>query len=76
MEQVRPDSILPWRLLEGKSKQEKNEKILVKGDVLELYDWGKYDFSKKIQAPENQAHVFVPGIIKTIKTIRIWNWAV
>jgi hypothetical protein len=36
-----------WRLLEGKSKHEKNEKMLVKGDVLELYDWGKYDFSKK-----------------------------
>jgi hypothetical protein len=36
-----------WRLLDGKSKLAKNEKILVKGDVLELYDWGKYDFSKK-----------------------------
>lgn len=36
-----------WRLLDGKSKREKNEKMLVKGDVLELYDWGKYDFSKK-----------------------------
>ncbi|RKR09052.1 hypothetical protein C8C83_0654 [Flavobacterium sp. 90] len=36
-----------WRLLDGKSKLEKNEKMLVKGDVLELYDWGKYDFSKK-----------------------------
>ncbi|MEP6930685.1 MAG: hypothetical protein ABI850_11750, partial [Flavobacterium sp.] len=36
-----------WRLLEGTSKQKKNEKMLVKGDVLELYDWGQYDFSKK-----------------------------
>jgi hypothetical protein len=36
-----------WRLLDGKSKLEKNEKMLVKGDVLELYDWGQYDFSKK-----------------------------
>lgn len=36
-----------WRLLDGKSKLNKNEKMLVKGDVLELYDWGKYDFSKK-----------------------------
>ena len=36
-----------WRLLDGKSKRDKNEKMLVKGDVLELYDWGKYDFSKK-----------------------------
>lgn len=36
-----------WRLLDGKSKLAKNEKMLVKGDVLELYDWGKYDFSKK-----------------------------
>ncbi|MBZ4040846.1 flavin monoamine oxidase family protein [Flavobacterium hibisci] len=36
-----------WRLLDGKSKLSKNEKMLIKGDVLELYDWGKYDFSKK-----------------------------
>jgi hypothetical protein len=36
-----------WRLLDGKSKLEKNEKMLVKVDVLELYDWGQYDFSKK-----------------------------
>ncbi|MEN2399072.1 hypothetical protein GKZ90_0004755 [Flavobacterium sp. MC2016-06] len=36
-----------WRLLEGKSKEKNNEKMLVKGDVLELYDWGQYDFSKK-----------------------------
>ncbi|MBL4705543.1 MAG: hypothetical protein JKY54_13550 [Flavobacteriales bacterium] len=36
-----------WRLLNGKSKDKKNKKMLVKGDTLELYDWGKYDFSKK-----------------------------
>ncbi|WP_409415972.1 FAD-dependent oxidoreductase [Flavobacterium sp. PS2] len=36
-----------WRLLDGTSKNKKNEKLLVKGDILELYDWGKYDFSKK-----------------------------
>ncbi|MCP9769882.1 hypothetical protein EGI22_18410 [Lacihabitans sp. LS3-19] len=36
-----------WRLLDGKSKEENNEKMLVPGDVLELYDWGQYDFSKK-----------------------------
>lgn len=36
-----------WRLLEGDSTAKKNKKALVKGDVLELYDWGKYDFSKK-----------------------------
>ncbi len=37
-----------WRLVSGtaKTKQGK-EKLLGKGDVLELYDWGKYDFSKK-----------------------------
>ncbi|WP_278009816.1 hypothetical protein [Flavobacterium gyeonganense] len=62
-----------WRLLDGKSKLAKNEKMLVKGDVLELYDWGKYDFSKKIREPENRAHVFVHGIIKTTKTIRTLN---
>lgn len=36
-----------WRLLNGKVKNEKfKEKQLSKGDTLELYDWGKYDFSK------------------------------
>ncbi|MBT8231727.1 MAG: hypothetical protein HKN51_09360 [Saprospiraceae bacterium] len=36
-----------WRLLSGKplNAKEKN-KLLKKGDILELYDWGKYDFSK------------------------------
>lgn len=37
-----------WRLLNGKLKNEKfKHKQLAKGDVLELYDWGKYDFSKE-----------------------------
>jgi hypothetical protein len=37
-----------WRLLKGDSKTKNdNEKMLVEGDVLELYDWGKYDFSKE-----------------------------
>ncbi|MCZ6595504.1 MAG: hypothetical protein O6943_11410 [Bacteroidetes bacterium] len=37
-----------WRLLNGKSMTKKeNRKLLVKSDVLELYDWGKYDFSKQ-----------------------------
>lgn len=31
-----------WRLLDGKSRSDKG---LNKGDTLELYDWGKYDFS-------------------------------
>ena len=36
-----------WRLLEGKTEGEKYKaKQLAKGDTLELYDWGKYDFSK------------------------------
>lgn len=36
-----------WRLLEGKSyNPEFKTKQLHEGDVLELYDWGKYDFSK------------------------------
>ncbi|MFM7357239.1 MAG: hypothetical protein ACKO1T_01555 [Sediminibacterium sp.] len=36
-----------WRLLEGKLKDPKfKDKQLNAGDVLELYDWGKYDFSK------------------------------
>lgn len=36
-----------WRLLDGKPKNSKaKDKQLRKGDVLELYDWGKYDFSK------------------------------
>lgn len=36
-----------WRLLDGKAKGGKFEaRQLAKGDTLELYDWGKYDFSK------------------------------
>ena len=36
-----------WRLLDGKPAHKNNQgKLLSKGDVLELYDWGKYDFSK------------------------------
>lgn len=36
-----------WRLLEGKPNPKQAAKQLKKGDVLELYDWGRYDFSKK-----------------------------
>jgi hypothetical protein len=37
-----------WRLLDGKVAGEKGRsKQLVEGDTLELYDWGKYDFSKE-----------------------------
>jgi hypothetical protein len=37
-----------WRLLDGKTTGEKGKsKQLVKDDTLELYDWGKYDFSKE-----------------------------
>jgi hypothetical protein len=36
-----------WRLLNGKPGSAKDKaKQLAKGDTLELYDWGKYDFSK------------------------------
>jgi hypothetical protein len=36
-----------WRLLDGKTNSQKDKsKQLAKGDTLELYDWGKYDFSK------------------------------
>src|SRR5258707_2847363 len=36
-----------WRLLNGKTKSEKGKaRQLGKGDTLELFDWGKYDFSK------------------------------
>jgi hypothetical protein len=36
-----------WRLLDGKTTNAKDKsKQLAKGDTLELYDWGKYDFSK------------------------------
>jgi hypothetical protein len=36
-----------WRLLDGKtSSKSDKEKQLAKGDTLELYDWGRYDFSK------------------------------
>lgn len=34
-----------WRLLSGETKSEKGKtKQLAAGDVLELYDWGNYDF--------------------------------
>jgi hypothetical protein len=37
-----------WRLLNGKTKGEKGKaRQLGEGDTLELFDWGKYDFSKK-----------------------------
>lgn len=37
-----------WRLLDGKTAGEKGKaKQLAKGDVLELYDWGQYNFSKE-----------------------------
>jgi hypothetical protein len=36
-----------WRLLEGKAAKGKASKQPQAGDVLELYDWGRYDFSKK-----------------------------
>lgn len=37
-----------WRLLNGEVSNKKfQSKQLVKGDVLELYDWGKYNFTKK-----------------------------
>jgi ketopantoate reductase len=37
-----------WRLLDGKPvSRSDQEKQLSKGDTLELYDWGKYDFSKE-----------------------------
>jgi hypothetical protein len=36
-----------WRLLDGTTNSAKDKsKQLAKGDTLELYDWGKYDFSK------------------------------
>jgi len=37
-----------WRLLDGKAIGEKGKaRQLAAGDRLELYDWGKYDFSKE-----------------------------
>src|SRR5580692_11629747 len=37
-----------WRLLNGKPiNAQQQAKLLVKGDTLELYDWGQYDFSKE-----------------------------
>lgn len=37
-----------WRLLDGTPKSKNDQaKQLSKGDALELYDWGKYDFSKQ-----------------------------
>jgi hypothetical protein len=37
-----------WRLLNGKPRSDAGrEKQLQKGDVIELYDWGNYDFTGK-----------------------------
>lgn len=33
-----------WRLLDGRSN---SDKAIRKGDTIELYDWGRYDFSEK-----------------------------
>ena len=40
-----------WRMLAGEKKS--GGKLLVDGDTIELYDWGKYDFSK--DAPGTRA---------------------
>ena len=37
-----------WRLLNGAARCEEGKgKLLGEGDILELYDWGRYDFSKR-----------------------------
>jgi hypothetical protein len=37
-----------WRLLSGEAKNSAGKRrLLAKGDTLELFDWGKYDFSKR-----------------------------
>ncbi|MBC3919325.1 hypothetical protein H8L32_17680 [Undibacterium sp. CY18W] len=36
-----------WRLLSGQTREHEHHKLLLKGDKLELFDWGKYDFSKE-----------------------------
>jgi hypothetical protein len=36
-----------WRLLSGSREGKANAKLLTKGDLLELFDWGQYDFSKE-----------------------------
>jgi hypothetical protein len=36
-----------WRLLEGEAADHHKSRQLRSGDVLELYDWGRYDFSKE-----------------------------
>lgn len=37
-----------WRLLSGEARQTSDKrKLLAKGDTLELFDWGQYDFSKR-----------------------------
>src|ERR1700743_1198928 len=37
-----------WRLLNGETiKAEDQENLLQKGDTLELYEWGDYNFSKE-----------------------------
>jgi len=36
-----------WRLLSGEAKAKAKDKLLKRGDTLELFDWGDYTFSKK-----------------------------
>lgn len=39
-----------WRLLSGESQNDENtNQLLCEGDTLELFDWGKYDFSENEQ---------------------------
>jgi hypothetical protein len=57
-----------WRLLTGKSKDAKKAgKLLSKRDTLELYDWGKYDFSKKNSGTREPGRGSAHGIIKTTR---------
>lgn len=36
-----------WRLLDGKPAKKKKDRALVKGDTLKIFDWGKYDYSRR-----------------------------
>src|ERR1051325_7267267 len=65
-----------WRLLNGKPRSEAGrKKQLQAGDVLELYDWGRYDFTGKDRKSAKQGRGCAPGTTGTTPEAHMWRWA-
>ena len=63
-----------WRLLNGDTRTESGrKKQLVRGDELELFDWGNYDFTGEEPKIRESGAAFVPGTTRTIPIAPIWK---